>query len=211
MEQDLLILLSTIASIMAGISLFKAHHNGKIQHKLLQQLTEMRSRMAEILWQEKSPYARYNYLFNNAREHQFDIEIVNTLDMPITLTDLTAYPQGEKLSYSEISFPQQKNDKTGLAQTNRVNYSDKIALERIKTSLDTELAPNQRIILKYTLKFKDGVFAGKKPEIFVCYQSDSHTEIKELHISQLESFNVKQISSKPQKNFRVAGINLAAL
>lgn len=202
----LLLALSIFATLLAAFAIHKSQKMAKIQKKLLVQMEDVKDRMSEILWQEKTPYVRYSYTFNKAREHQFDIEIINILDERITLLDLQAYPQGEKLSYSEIALPADKDSRPV-----RMNYNDKISLDRIKTSLNLELASNQRSMLKYSLKFKDSVFTAKKPNIFVCYQSNKHPEIKEIRIPELETFMIKPNALKSVQQSRVSGINVQAL
>lgn len=198
MSQELLIGLCVITSLIAAFALFRAHKATTTQDNLTSELGEIRDKMSEIIWDEKLPYVRYSYSFNKAREHQFDIEVINVLDEPITIQDLLIYPQ-DKLSYSEVAFPLEKN-----VRPERISYNDKITLERAKAPVDVELGTNQRYVLRYNLKFKDAVFTGRKPRIFMSYQSIKHPESREIRIPEMENFGIKPLQMRTPQQSRVS-------
>jgi hypothetical protein len=200
MEQIFFLAFTFVALCIAILALVKVHKSQKQHKSLTSQIVELKDNLAELLWQDKSPYVRFTYTVSKAKEHLFDIEIINILSESITLLDLITYPQSDKLTYSEVGFPLERNEKTGLMRVDRLNYTDKISVDRIKSPLGINLAPNQHYQLKYTLKFKESMFTGRKPDIFLSYQSDKHKEIKEMRLAEQTISATKDTTMRPMKS-----------
>jgi len=191
-----MLFIESASAFTSFAALFKAYHCAHKYKKLTLKVAELRRQLEELSWHDRMPDVVCNYFFNKAREHQYEIEIVNTLGTTITLIDL-AMPSGGKISYSDLSFPQDKN-----TRHERMSYNDKISLQCIKTPIGRELAASQRLVIRYSIKFNEMVFTGKRPDLVLSYNSPRHPEARKLRIGQQE---------KPAAAATVANKNASAL